>query len=69
MKIHLVPPELFHAGGRKDRHDEANSSFPQFYESAYKWKGTATSDNPFSKEGQDLGRPNGSEYRMFRKSL
>jgi len=30
MKIHPVRAELFHADGWRDRHDEANSSFPQF---------------------------------------
>ena len=41
MKIHPVGAELFRADGRKDgptdgqteRHDEANSRFPQFSES------------------------------------
>jgi hypothetical protein len=36
MKIHPVGAELFHADGQtdKDRHDEANSRFSQFFESA-----------------------------------
>jgi len=34
MKIHLVEAELFHADGRTDRHDEANSSLSQFWERA-----------------------------------
>jgi len=34
MKILLVGAELFHAGGRADRLDEANSRFLQFCESA-----------------------------------
>jgi hypothetical protein len=38
MKIRPVGAELFHAGGRADgrtdRHDKANSSFSQFWESA-----------------------------------
>jgi len=29
MKIHPVEAELFPAGRRKDRHDEANSRFSQ----------------------------------------
>ena len=46
MKILLVGAELFHAEGQTrrdgqsdkqtDRHDEANSRFPQFFERAYK---------------------------------
>ena len=32
MKIRSVGAELFHADGRTDRHDEANSRFPQFCE-------------------------------------
>ena len=32
MKICLLEAELFHADGRTDRRDEANSSFLQFYE-------------------------------------
>jgi len=32
MKIRLMGAELFHADGRKDRHDEANSLFSQFCE-------------------------------------
>ena len=31
MKIHPVGAELFHADEWKDRHDEANSRFSQFY--------------------------------------
>jgi hypothetical protein len=34
MKIRPVGAELFHAGGRADRHDEANSRFSQFCERA-----------------------------------
>jgi hypothetical protein len=34
MKIRRVVVELFHVDGRTDRHDEANSSFLQFCESA-----------------------------------
>jgi len=30
MKIHQVGAELFHADGRTDRHDEANSLFRNF---------------------------------------
>jgi len=33
-KILTVRAELFHADGRTDRHDEANSRFSQFYECA-----------------------------------
>ena len=40
MKIRPVGTELFHADGRADeqtdRHDEANSCFPQFCERAQK---------------------------------
>jgi hypothetical protein len=40
MKLRPVGCDLFHAdgraGGRTDRHDEANSSFSQFCESAKK---------------------------------
>ena len=31
MKIHPVGAELFHADGRTNRHDEANSRFSQFW--------------------------------------
>ena len=34
MKIYPVGAELFHADGRTDRHDEANSHFSQFCERA-----------------------------------
>jgi len=34
MKIHPVRAELFHADGRTDGHDEANSRFSQICESA-----------------------------------
>jgi len=34
VKIHLVGAELFHADGRTDRHDEANSRCSQFCERA-----------------------------------
>ena len=34
MKIRPVGAELFHADERTDRHDETNSRFSQFYESA-----------------------------------
>ena len=36
MKNRPVEAELFHADGRVDRHDEVNSRFSQFCESAYK---------------------------------
>ena len=36
MKIRPVGAELFHAGGRTDRHDEANRRFSQFRERAKK---------------------------------
>jgi len=35
MTIRLVGAELFHADGQSDRHDEANSRFSQFVETAY----------------------------------
>jgi len=34
MTIRPVGAELFHADRRTDRHEEANSCFPQFCESA-----------------------------------
>jgi hypothetical protein len=34
IKIRPMRAELFHAGGQKDRHDEANSRFSQFCERA-----------------------------------
>ena len=34
MKIRPVETVLFHANGQTDRHDEANSLFPQFCECA-----------------------------------
>ena len=34
IKTNLVGAELFHAVGQTDRHDEANSRFPQFCEGA-----------------------------------
>jgi len=36
MKILLVGTEFLHADGRTDRHDEANSRFSRFCESAQK---------------------------------
>ena len=36
MKIRPVGAELFHGDRRTDRHDEANSRFSQFFESAKK---------------------------------
>jgi hypothetical protein len=30
-KIRAVGAEFFHVDGQADRHDEANSRFPQFY--------------------------------------
>jgi hypothetical protein len=36
VKIHPLGAELFHAGGQTERHDEANSRFSQFCESALK---------------------------------
>jgi hypothetical protein len=36
LKIRLVGAELFHAFGRTDRHDEANSHFSQFCERVQK---------------------------------
>ena len=35
MKIRLVGAEVFRADGQTDRHDEANSRFPHYSESAY----------------------------------
>jgi len=35
MKIYPVGFELFHAHGRTEKHDEANSRFSQFYERAW----------------------------------
>ena len=34
MKIRLVGAEFFHADGRMDRHDEANTSLSRFGERA-----------------------------------
>jgi hypothetical protein len=34
MKINPLEAEFFHADGRTDRHGEANSRFPQFFETA-----------------------------------
>jgi len=36
VKIRPVETELFHAGGRTDRHDVAIGGFSQFCERAYK---------------------------------
>jgi len=36
MKIRLVGSEVFRADRQTDRHDEADSRFPQFSESSYK---------------------------------
>jgi len=36
MKIHPMGVQLFHANGWTDRHDEANSRFSSFCESALK---------------------------------
>jgi len=32
MKISPVGADLYHAGGRTDRHDEANTRFSKFWE-------------------------------------
>ena len=37
MKIFQLGDELFHTEGRTDRHDVANSSFPQFSEKRLKY--------------------------------
>ena len=37
-----VGAELFHADGQTDRHDEANSSFSRFCESAYQHRAIPT---------------------------
>jgi len=42
MKIRRVEGELFHADGQTDRHDEANSRFSQFWESASILNATVT---------------------------
>jgi hypothetical protein len=34
MKIRPIGAELFHTDRQTDRHKEANSRFPQFFESA-----------------------------------
>ena len=44
MKIRPVGAELSHADGRTDRHDEANSRFSQFCETAYKLQTTKIPD-------------------------
>ena len=36
MEIRPVGAELLHADGQIDRHDEADSRFSEFFESAYK---------------------------------
>jgi len=46
-----------------------NSRSSHFYKRTNKCKGTTTTDNPFSEEGRDLERRNGSKYWMFRESL
>jgi len=38
LKIHPVAAQFFLADGRTDRHDQANSHFSQFCESASKFK-------------------------------
>jgi hypothetical protein len=55
MKIRPVGAELFHADGQKkgqtdgqkERYDEANSSFSQFFERVYKEKTTQQSPLSF----------------------
>jgi len=37
MKIRPVGPDLLHADGQTDRHDEGNSRFSQFCNSVWKW--------------------------------
>jgi len=46
MKIRQLGAELFHADGRTDRHDEANSRFSPFCESALK-PSNSMEDCPF----------------------
>jgi len=43
MKIRPVGDELFHAEGRTDRHDEANSRFSQFF--PITWKRVTSTEN------------------------
>jgi hypothetical protein len=46
MKIRPVGPELFHAEGQTDRHDETNSRFMLFCERAIKdWGGSSIVPN------------------------
>jgi len=49
MKIRPVGSELFPVDEQTDRHDEANSRFPQFRERAQKW-------NPV-RFSQDISEP------------
>jgi len=36
MQIRPVGAELFHADGRKGRHEDTNNNFSKFFESAWK---------------------------------
>jgi len=47
MKIRPVGAELFHADGQKDRDDEANSNFSQFFERVYKGRTKQQSPQSF----------------------
>jgi len=44
MKIYRIGAELLHADRRTDRHDEINSSFPQFLRKLLKTKTNLTFD-------------------------
>ena len=52
-EIHIVGAELFHVEGRTDGHDEANSRFSQFCESAQKLKKKIAAYQP-TTEGRVL---------------
>jgi hypothetical protein len=44
MKIRPAGAYLFHAGRRRDNHDETNSGFSQFCDSGDKWSHTSSID-------------------------
>jgi len=52
MKIHSKGAELFHAEGRTDRHDEANSRFSQFRRRTYKMSTVTDTAHCNSKRAQ-----------------
>jgi len=48
MKIRQVGAQTFHVDGRRDRYDDVNSRFSQFFERAYNSQSHDINNNPIS---------------------